>query len=512
MGELLASVWMYLLGAGIVGLAFGWLLRGIIIPRAKSVHVTAPLVDIPAHVTDEQQEKLDDADRALAEVKQVSAQNKALREQTSQLQSALKAAQAAVVSAEQKAAEDRLSSESAGAADVWSQRYLASRVRHLETRLSGQAPEKDSEPSQIVPETQDDPGLDRWMRLYLETRNKILTSEIAALKGQVPDRPLTEPAELVLAQLDKEERRAELEALKFELAQFSDELRTARAKASEAEKLRAELKRLSELVETKVAAEQSDDENTQEAQNPIAPVDTGRMARLDWQNRYLKARVNFLENSGSLTSQPAETNDELKPSDEMADLQSEIKRLKSALAKTSQGSSEAEQELVRLRWRNRYLEGRLNYLDAASLDAASEADDDILPTVGEDAEPLKGDDVGVDPVGFLSEFESEPMEPEHGPQTESNVSTAEHGEIIEEVRPASLDKPNGDADDLKKIGGIGPKIEGILNALGIFHYSQIADWTRNEAAWIDSYLRFQGRVMREQWVAQASDLARAAAD
>ena len=39
----------------------------------------------------------------------------------------------------------------------------------------------------------------------------------------------------------------------------------------------------------------------------------------------------------------------------------------------------------------------------------------------------------------------------------------------EEVRPPSLDTPRGGKpDDLKKIGGIGPEIEGILHELGIF--------------------------------------------
>ena len=78
---------------------------------------------------------------------------------------------------------------------------------------------------------------------------------------------------------------------------------------------------------------------------------------------------------------------------------------------------------------------------------------------------------------------------------------------VDETRPESLDAPNGKADDLKRIGGIGPKIEGILNSLGIFHFSQIAVWTEGEVAWIDGYLRFQGRVTREQWVEQAKSLA-----
>lgn len=62
----------------------------------------------------------------------------------------------------------------------------------------------------------------------------------------------------------------------------------------------------------------------------------------------------------------------------------------------------------------------------------------------------------------------------------------------------------GQADDLKKIEGIGPKLEEVCNSLGIYHYDQIASWGEAEIAWMDSNLpRFKGRVSRDKWVAQA---------
>ena len=76
------------------------------------------------------------------------------------------------------------------------------------------------------------------------------------------------------------------------------------------------------------------------------------------------------------------------------------------------------------------------------------------------------------------------------------------------TRPQSLSEPAGGvADDLKRISGIGPKIEGILNGLGIFHFSQIAGWSAENRAWIDGYLKFKGRIDREKWVEQARRLA-----
>ena len=43
-----------------------------------------------------------------------------------------------------------------------------------------------------------------------------------------------------------------------------------------------------------------------------------------------------------------------------------------------------------------------------------------------------------------------------------------------------LDAPNGDADDLKKILGIGSVLEEKLNDIGVYHYSQIAEFTESD--------------------------------
>jgi predicted flap endonuclease-1-like 5' DNA nuclease len=71
-----------------------------------------------------------------------------------------------------------------------------------------------------------------------------------------------------------------------------------------------------------------------------------------------------------------------------------------------------------------------------------------------------------------------------------------------------LDAPiGGKADDLKTISGIGPKIQATLNQLGVFHISQIAEWTPEEVRRVDDYLKFSGRIARENWIAQAKKLA-----
>jgi predicted flap endonuclease-1-like 5' DNA nuclease len=71
--------------------------------------------------------------------------------------------------------------------------------------------------------------------------------------------------------------------------------------------------------------------------------------------------------------------------------------------------------------------------------------------------------------------------------------------------PATLSAPRGGkADDLKIIEGVGPAMEKLVNSLGFYHYDQIANWTAEEVAWVDSHMKtFRGRIVRDKWQAQA---------
>lgn len=74
--------------------------------------------------------------------------------------------------------------------------------------------------------------------------------------------------------------------------------------------------------------------------------------------------------------------------------------------------------------------------------------------------------------------------------------------------PAMMAPRRGQPDDLKLIEGISAKLEEVLHQLGVFHYDQIAAWTRQNIEWVNGYLRFKGRIDREGWVDQAKRLAR----
>ncbi|BBB10019.1 hypothetical protein [Sphingopyxis sp. EG6] len=65
------------------------------------------------------------------------------------------------------------------------------------------------------------------------------------------------------------------------------------------------------------------------------------------------------------------------------------------------------------------------------------------------------------------------------------------------------------ADNLQLIKGLGPKLAGLLNGLGVTSFQQIADWTDADIAAIDPQLgAFQGRIARDNFVDQAGYLAR----
>jgi predicted flap endonuclease-1-like 5' DNA nuclease len=66
----------------------------------------------------------------------------------------------------------------------------------------------------------------------------------------------------------------------------------------------------------------------------------------------------------------------------------------------------------------------------------------------------------------------------------------------------------GTADDLLIIKGIGPKLNGVLNGLGITRFDQIANWSAGDVDKVDDHLgEFKDRIGREEWIPQAKLLA-----
>ncbi|MBV9697266.1 MAG: hypothetical protein JO005_10095, partial [Gammaproteobacteria bacterium] len=67
---------------------------------------------------------------------------------------------------------------------------------------------------------------------------------------------------------------------------------------------------------------------------------------------------------------------------------------------------------------------------------------------------------------------------------------------------------HGEPDDLTRIRGLPKVLEQTLHKVGVFYFWQIAEWSPEDVAYVDSQLeRFQGRIESDGWIDQASELA-----
>ena len=96
---------------------------------------------------------------------------------------------------------------------------------------------------------------------------------------------------------------------------------------------------------------------------------------------------------------------------------------------------------------------------------------------------------------------------------EEILDVVETSKEVEEETPESIGtKPTlfseapSENDDLKKITGVGPKLEEAMNKLGIYQFAQVASWTNDEIMWVDDSLSVKGRIERDDWVGQVSEL------
>ncbi|MDX2234437.1 MAG: hypothetical protein NW200_08050 [Hyphomonadaceae bacterium] len=260
---------------------------------------------------------------------------------------------------------------------------------------------------------------------------------------------------------------------------------------------------------------------------PAAPVDEEADNRKRWRQRYLEARVAWLEGrtrdahaqraalaadvaardvrvrdleaalaaapkedprlpefaqriaelEGALAAARAEAGHGAR---RVAELEAEIAQLRAHVAALeARPAPEPVREVVRepdpeagsLRWRSRYLDSRVRFLEQA------------IASTPRDAGPAPA-----------------------APRDQSFAPLAPTGA---EIRPAGLPAPrDGARDDLRLIAGVDPRIESTLNSLGVYHFDQIAAWTPANVDWVERYLAFKGRIGREGWVAQAAALAR----
>jgi predicted flap endonuclease-1-like 5' DNA nuclease len=67
---------------------------------------------------------------------------------------------------------------------------------------------------------------------------------------------------------------------------------------------------------------------------------------------------------------------------------------------------------------------------------------------------------------------------------------------------------HGEPDDLTQIKGVAKVLEHTLHKVGVYYFWQIAEWSPDDVRHVESQLdSFQGRIERDEWVSQASELA-----
>ncbi len=75
--------------------------------------------------------------------------------------------------------------------------------------------------------------------------------------------------------------------------------------------------------------------------------------------------------------------------------------------------------------------------------------------------------------------------------------------------PELLSQPRcGNGDDLCLIWGVAEKLADKLNAMGFWHFDQIATWTPANVAWFEAQMDgFKGRIDRDKWIEQCVKLS-----
>ncbi|MWV28585.1 helix-hairpin-helix domain-containing protein [Aurantiacibacter rhizosphaerae] len=121
--------------------------------------------------------------------------------------------------------------------------------------------------------------------------------------------------------------------------------------------------------------------------------------------------------------------------------------------------------------------------------AAANADNTAAAALGTDAEAGDG-------VPARAAIKDTPPPPPAKDEAQPEATPA-----ATSSQPAST----SDADDLRRIKGVGPKLVTILHEHGVTSFAQIAAWTEQDIDSIDAQLgRFQGRIRRDNWVEQAA--------
>ncbi|MEQ9693643.1 NADH-quinone oxidoreductase subunit E [Shimia sp. SDUM112013] len=139
----------------------------------------------------------------------------------------------------------------------------------------------------------------------------------------------------------------------------------------------------------------------------------------------------------------------------------------------------------------------------------------VTPWLGEDgavagreaAEPTPKAPAAAKPAAKQAEEAKKEKAPEKSAETPAEQPKADAEPGVVPVSDAADASQDAGPDDLKRLKGVGPKLEEKLNAAGVTTFAQIAAWGAKDIAEMDDKLSFKGRIERDGWVEQAKLLA-----
>ncbi|WP_073315650.1 NrfD/PsrC family molybdoenzyme membrane anchor subunit [Aquimarina spongiae] len=128
----------------------------------------------------------------------------------------------------------------------------------------------------------------------------------------------------------------------------------------------------------------------------------------------------------------------------------------------------------------------------------------ILKSSGEKYKKLR--EAGIDHRDELPKVRATVTEEKVEATTEKVEATEEDiNSLLSNL--GTFDPETQQADDLKKVNGIGPVMEKKLNQIGIFTFDQVSKMTATEYDLLDSITgSFPGRAQRDDWAGQAAKL------
>ena len=188
---------------------------------------------------------------------------------------------------------------------------------------------------------------------------------------------------------------------------------------------------------------------------------------------------------------------------ELAEARAKADKLAAAKAKAGSEPALDEEDTAAMKWRNRYLEARVKFLEEQSAGAPRAAGLVGAATVAAVSAPKTAAATKVEAV-TNDNFTPSSLASLSGDELEAATLAA--GKTAK-APPRSRKKSN--PDNLLLIDGVGPKNNAWLNEQGLYYFHQIATLNIDQVAWLaDNLPTFGSRVYRENWVSQCTNLAR----